>query len=496
MALPKKKLPKANPQKKNRDTKPQYSKKNSSKHQGPWSARKSACMAPPGIVTQTNCNEWRELDEPAFESELDKICKGIEKFCGLEANQSSKQNSSQIVSNINEIPIECINASLIKGLQLSEVRGKKATDGTENFVKCDTPTSSMKNSQKPCLTNNLIRYTHIMMNMAVKCINTSEPQLQAKELLSVINHESRFIHNVNNPGGKGVMQLTSIAIKDVTLKKGASFSIWDEVKNNKECQAFNAPVQNIIDSMNSSKTYRACQVLNPKDGVKANIAIGLSLFKQYLTRTPLLLNKNIISFTSKKEKHAAQAKLTRLIYNRGEGPVAAALRTIKKRNDRTAKDIIEEVQWRMGEIAEEYGYNYSGDIERDKAILDNDYNSNYNNERQKLLNKLPKLKSKRVNSSSKVDQFIYKSISSSKLDKLIDKTRRYSGAILYSDSQDELNEISQAYRKSVKSYFKIDDSLVDSTIEKLQKFYSNTESLVIEEIEDKQGVLKCNRHIK
>ncbi|MEQ1878109.1 MAG: hypothetical protein ABL958_15810 [Bdellovibrionia bacterium] len=260
---------------------------------------------------------------------------------------SSTQNQRNLFS---EDPLrDCIRAGLS--------HSSAAVSGGQKVYKCESRTSQPVNmGRPPCWDDpGLVDYTYSLIVPGIRCLSPPNDPLDYKEMMSLIAHESHFVADVSSVAGRGLMQMTGIAIReargdikaDGTHARGGCLRAckkWKSVIDQPACADFQEALKPTAETRNRTPT---CEVVGSHASRQRNVIYGLSLYLHYrdLARNMVRRGRRLRNgdasalrerFTSPTSDTSAMSAaendmvklMTRIMYNQGPGPAESLFRQV------------------------------------------------------------------------------------------------------------------------------------------------------------------------
>ncbi|MBC7370820.1 MAG: hypothetical protein H7326_04600 [Bdellovibrionaceae bacterium] len=161
--------------------------------------------------------------------------------------------------------------------------------GGEQFI-CDesSPTNPRKSVSRgnaadgppntnQCFTRELADYVRYAINQAIKCLSNEEP-IDAQLILKKINNETSFNFSLSGNGGRGLMQLTTPAVREMTnVKYGQALYVMQEVakSSKKSCAPFRQIASADLANPKGIQQGNICDWTNTGDGLARNLLYGI-----------------------------------------------------------------------------------------------------------------------------------------------------------------------------------------------------------------------------
>lgn len=162
----------------------------------------------------------------------------------------------------------CIRAAIV-------ARANDNIDATRTLC---TPNARVVRST-PCLTDNYVNYVHFAVNSAIRCMSSPGNELDPDTIFDKINNESAFMGFAHNSGGVGLMQMTSIAAREVFNPDQAGRQHVEEMMGRPEKRTFCAPFRPMLMTVQGS--VNSCQWLGVENGMARNAFAGIALMSYY-----------------------------------------------------------------------------------------------------------------------------------------------------------------------------------------------------------------------
>lgn len=217
-------------------------------------------------------------------------------FCPAETTMTEVTQMTQLRDELllrgapPKIKLDCIRSSMsrIPNIPFSSKSGKRPL--TRRAV-CSSDSELPKwQSYEPCLNDEVVRLVQWSVNNALECGNALALKIgglpiDPKIFFQKINNESAFGFHLQNSGGIGIGQLTSIAVKEVS-KPSKSPLPGPPMKNYVQaameepaCNSFKSVLDEDIQFTGSNKkTVRHCQFLSGGNGMARNLFYSIMLF--------------------------------------------------------------------------------------------------------------------------------------------------------------------------------------------------------------------------
>lgn len=132
----------------------------------------------------------------------------------------------------------------------------------------------------PCLTDGYVGYIHFTINSALRCMSAPGNEIDPDLIFGMINNESAFMGFVQSPGGVGLMQMTSIAAREVFAPGQAGREHLDTMMARPRKKPFCDQFRNLIIN-DPGRSVNNCSWLGAENGFARNIIAGVALISYY-----------------------------------------------------------------------------------------------------------------------------------------------------------------------------------------------------------------------
>lgn len=156
-------------------------------------------------------------------------------------------------------------------------------------------TKKLKTPQALCYGQEIVDYIHFAVNQSISCISSvAATPVNPRYLLKKLNNETGFNTFISYSGGKGISQVTSPAVKEMTgwydkrSKKwitGYGFQVFEKIisSNNPACSAFKEIIQDDIKNPKHpappyATSDNACTWTAIDHGLARNLIYGLGYY--------------------------------------------------------------------------------------------------------------------------------------------------------------------------------------------------------------------------
>lgn len=271
---------------------------------------------------------------------------------------------------------ECIGLSLSDGENL---KAKRLDCQNEN----DTPIPA----RPICRTENYVNFVTRWVNKALSCLQSFRDKTnidftsreETEEFFAILNHESRFQINLQNPGGMGIMQTTG----DIANRLGEARASGPNIENPLISNDFFELAKSIPNchefteygrwdgkfDKDRAGNVRYCQQLfvGPNLSPSRNMAAGMFGYLEY--RLTMRQKLKDLALTEGVWVGDAFAKFervtTRAAYNKGPGVALPATAAIMRTNKKKGLGIS-----RFVELFERHiGFDYVSSVKKDMELL-------------------------------------------------------------------------------------------------------------------------------
>ncbi|MEK7357194.1 MAG: hypothetical protein AAB250_12145 [Bdellovibrionota bacterium] len=196
--------------------------------------------------------------------------------CRAEVRSGSPMNRS----NYNAI----ITGASIRQQHISRtcIRAVIATRANENIetnITFCTPEARNRNTI-PCLTDRYVNYVQFSLNSAMRCISSNQNPVNPDTVFEMINNESAFMGFVRNFGGVGLMQMTSIAGREIFNIGADGRRHLDAMMARPEKRAFCDPFRGLPVQV-GSRSLDACSFVGISQGIPRSAIAGIGLLSYY-----------------------------------------------------------------------------------------------------------------------------------------------------------------------------------------------------------------------
>ena len=248
------------------------------------------------FVTKINENNpfllgWQQ--EQAFQNSAHQKLRKKMNSCSPHANTNWVELKSKIAPT--RISTECIDASLQR-----EPNNKGSL--CENELSSKRQSLGRANENGPCITPEVRDYLVWSTNAAIDCMSTDENPLDPRFIFMLINNESAFHFYQQYNSGKGLGQLTTVAVKEILEhKKEFLEPILKSPK--KSCQAFQSVVQKTLELENKKGTpdalfdandnMRICPFIQPSEGLARSQIFTIAKFQRSYQKSLALVQKHL-----------------------------------------------------------------------------------------------------------------------------------------------------------------------------------------------------------
>lgn len=182
-------------------------------------------------------------------------------------------------------------------------------------------------SGTPCLSDRYVDFLHYTINSALRCLQSRDNPLDPDTIFEMLNHESAFMGFVNNTGGVGLAQMTSMGVRGVFDPGHGGRENLDALMARSEKQGFCAPFRRLVRPL-GRQSIPVCQYTEIDDGIAQSAIAGIGLFSYYQT---VVTNALVDAGIPRSHPKFAQMQraLSLISYNSGETDALRLLDRIK-----------------------------------------------------------------------------------------------------------------------------------------------------------------------
>ncbi|MCB0350809.1 MAG: hypothetical protein KDD38_06475 [Bdellovibrionales bacterium] len=215
-------------------------------------------------------------------------------YCPIDAPDSALAQLNSLNKNIltrvapPKIKLECIKASMkrIPKVELSSRSGKNPYS-RRGVCTSDSGLPKWQNSE-PCMNSELTELVQWSVNKAIECGNAlalriSGLPLDPEIFFQKINNESAFGFHLQNNGGIGIGQLTSIAMKEISrpsqmpIEGPPRKNYIQAAQEESACSTFKSVLNKDVEFTNA-RQVRHCQLLWTGNGLARNLFYSIMTF--------------------------------------------------------------------------------------------------------------------------------------------------------------------------------------------------------------------------
>lgn len=143
----------------------------------------------------------------------------------------------------------------------------------------------------PCVTNDVVSYTHFTVNEAINCLTQPGSTIDAQLLFRKINNESAFGGFIRNSNGAGIGQLVSAGTQEMGPGGNGHRFLMDRMRRRgRACDRFAALASRELDltraNANGERFVRSCQLIGMGNGMPRNLIYSIGLFLYYREAAP------------------------------------------------------------------------------------------------------------------------------------------------------------------------------------------------------------------
>lgn len=283
----------------------------------------------------TQCDPWFEnylLRQPAPEGASNSLCENKSKetpttwsFAAL-GGLSSQKSEEPAQNRALLIHPNCIHAAI-------DLAPSSKSHPNFKIFNCESSFQNLNpkgpRAYKPCDKDmKLSQQIAVHFHEALSCLQSIRPlNISGEEIFKLVAHESRFIPNVANYGGMGLMQLTGIAAQEVQRKGSSGNKLFSEMMNSKHpsCEYFQNPPDLIKNHqiLREGKNAKICQFISPDANPKRSVIYALALYSAYKEDSLSWIGQDInklmnVGYDSYRELEGFRTELTRMSYNLGQ----------------------------------------------------------------------------------------------------------------------------------------------------------------------------------
>jgi hypothetical protein len=252
-----------------------------------------SCINPPALknklLQESFDQPWNQLKAefmvqkvkfgPSINNSIDQnscgpnYFKNFEKINLLKAYESSKP-SGVVNQDMGKPSIkkECVSASL------------QRFPGNKSYACIDgklIPAGYVSGGNPPCVTQEMSDYMAFSVNRAINCMSDIS-KVDPKSILNKFNTETGFNPSLSSVNGKGLGQLTTPAINEMTWpesKGGRGRFVLEAIKNssNPECNSFKSVAENDL-KQEAVKLRESCDWLGFGDGLTRNLIYSIGYY--------------------------------------------------------------------------------------------------------------------------------------------------------------------------------------------------------------------------
>jgi hypothetical protein len=282
------------------------------------SAAPKRCSPPEAAPIPASAAGAVTLSDVDFKSKLRGIVNGIkEKIVHKE--------------NLRGLKRECIRAAVV---------GRKP--GKVDYLACrsDKPSSGKDQralSSEPCVTEAYVDYVHWTVNRVFKCLQSQKHPLDPQVFFKKVNRESTFRAFIDEDVGKGLMQMTTAAMKEMTEPDPGYQYLMDLIHARKEACAGLEPIAKAPLQLEGGKKSKvsskatACQTVSIGDGVARNLLRGVGLFLYYRDGRTGSTSSLLKQFKDHPDFNRMRDYLALVAFNGGPGVQRAVFDKISKK---------------------------------------------------------------------------------------------------------------------------------------------------------------------
>lgn len=138
-----------------------------------------------------------------------------------------------------------------------------------------------RQAQVPCVTDTYVDFVHWSINKAIQCLSPAHEPLDPQMIFEKIHNESKFGTFIGNSNGIGMMQLTTLATKEM-FPGGRGHAHLQKVmsENENACKEMKILTERPLD-LDANKNARICQIMKPGSGAARNMLYGVGLYLYY-----------------------------------------------------------------------------------------------------------------------------------------------------------------------------------------------------------------------
>jgi hypothetical protein len=156
--------------------------------------------------------------------------------------------------------------------------------GTKSYACIDeklVPAGLVSGQKAPCVTQEMSEFIAFSVNKAIDCMSDIS-KIDPKSILNKFNTETGFNPSLSSIGGKGLGQLTSPAVAEMSLTErngGRGRFVLESIKNsnNKSCKSFKSVAENDL-YQTSVKLSQSCDWLGFGAGLTRNLIYSIGYY--------------------------------------------------------------------------------------------------------------------------------------------------------------------------------------------------------------------------
>ena len=132
----------------------------------------------------------------------------------------------------------------------------------------------------PCLTERYVDFMHFTVNNALRCISAPDNPIDADMVFGLINNESAFMGFVHSTRGVGLMQMTTIAGREIYNVGHGGNEHLREMMGRPSKRGFCDPFKRLIRPV-TGNSLDTCSFVGLEDGMARNVIGGIGLLSYY-----------------------------------------------------------------------------------------------------------------------------------------------------------------------------------------------------------------------
>ncbi|WP_413287557.1 hypothetical protein [Bdellovibrio sp. HCB337] len=191
--------------------------------------------------------------------------------------------SKKVESKSPQISRECIEASMKRapgndGYSCRYPTVREAQHGFDpNKQSIANKYGKAGGNTLQCVNNEMVDYMHFAVNNAIDCMSPGRP-IDSRAIFQKLNNETGFNPSIAYPGGIGIGQITTSAIRELTTDAGKGQHIFEDIVSSKKesCQSFKSIAKKDLQSY--PPVRNRCSYNSMGDGLARSLMYAIGYY--------------------------------------------------------------------------------------------------------------------------------------------------------------------------------------------------------------------------